>query len=220
MLVGMASTGADLRGSTAHRDFWDSFYKSPRSDAVPESASPFAKWVHDVMPVEASVVEFGFGNARDSLWFARNGRRVHGFDFAQSAVERARSAASAGELPATFSTLDLYDPVATLTAVDHDSHVYGRFLIHSLEDSGRHNFLDAATGAAGLYLEFRTGHDAVAHHAFGEDHFRKYLDPDVVVEEIVERGGRVQHLEAGHGLAVYKNEDPHVARIVATWPAR
>ena len=67
-----------------------------------------------------------------------------------------------------------------------------------------------------FYLEFRTGLDADAEHEFGE-HFRKYLEPDVVVAEIEARGGQIEHREAGHGLAVYKNEDPHVCRLVATW---
>jgi hypothetical protein len=38
-----------------------------------------------------------------------------------------------------------------------------------------------------------------------------------VVSEIEERGGEVMVLEQGHGMAVYKSEDPHVARIVASW---
>ena len=66
--------------------------------------------------------------------------------------------------------------------------------------------------AARLY-----GKDAGEAHLFGDDHYRTYLDPQVVVEEIEARGGTVMVLEQGHGMAVYKSEDPHVARIVASW---
>jgi hypothetical protein len=98
--------------------------------------------------------------------------------------------------------------------------VYARFLVHALEDPGRLNlwrFAETALATGGkLYLEFRTGEDENQPHVFGE-HFRRYLAPDVVVGEVAERGGRIEHREEGHGLAVYKDEDPHVCRLAVTW---
>lgn len=92
--------------------------------------------------------------------------------------------------------------------------------MHALEDEGRHHLWRLARMAlrAGgrLYLEFRTGKDAKAEHAFGE-HFRRFLNPDTVVDEIESSGGHIEHREEGHGYAVYKNEDPHVCRLVARW---
>jgi hypothetical protein len=51
---------------------------------------------------------------------------------------------------------------------------------------------------------------------FGE-HYRNYLEPQVVMDEVEALGGTVVHSEEGHGLAVYRDEDPHVCRLVVQW---
>ena len=214
-------------GTSKHHDYWDSFYRSRTSKAVPEEPSAFARWVEPQLSREQVVVEVGFGTARDSTWLMRQGHDVLGFDFAESAVHHAQGHTDAQGLAGTFSRLDLYDTAAVKEAARDigdravQPALYGRFLIHSLEDSGRHNLFDLAASVlaegGALYLEFRTGLDREGEHIFGDDHFRVYLDPALVVTEIKERGGTVTDSCAGHGLAVYKTEDPHVARIVARW---
>jgi hypothetical protein len=207
--------------------YWDGFYSSRASSAVPVEPSAFARWVGGRLTHGQPVVEFGFGNARDSLWFARQGHHVTGYDFADSAVDQAQGKAHGEGLRATFSRLDLYDTAEvevvgkSIAVAEGRPAIYGRFLIHSLEHAGRHNLLDlAATGLADdgdLFLEFRTGLDQATKHAFGEAHYRTYLDPELVVSELEDRGATIVHSESGTGLAVYKTEDPHVARIVASW---
>jgi hypothetical protein len=129
-----------------------------------------------------------------------------------------------------FSVLDLYDDSACAVAAKELARtldrpvIYGRFLLHSLEERGRTNLFDLAAVALAsggrIYLEFRTGKDAEAEHVFGDDHFRAFLDPSAVAAEIAERGGTIRRLEEGHGFAVYRSEDPHVARLVADFGAR
>jgi hypothetical protein len=228
------SVGSPTRGGlvmpenrSEHHDYWDSFYATRASTSVPDKPSAFARWTKDELASEQPIAEFGFGNARDSLWFARQGHTVLGFDFAETAVLQAQGQADGHVLPASFFELDLYDADAVAQAArtikEHVESpvIYGRFLIHALEDVGRLHLFDLAAevlpSGGRLYLEFRTGRDRGEKHLFGEDHFRIYLDPSDVANEIEERGGRVTHSEAGHGLAVYKTEDPHVARIVASW---
>src|SRR4051794_39101666 len=217
-----------MRTETAtHHDYWDSFYASRASAAIPQASTDFARWVRARLRRRQVVAELGFGTGRDALWFARHGHRVIGFDFAETAVRQARGHAAAHGLPASFSVLDLYDRAAVDVAVEavggrfSAPAVYGRFLLHALEEAGRQHVLDLAAGAlphgGELYLEFRTGLDRDAEHAFGDEHFRAYLEPEDVAEEIARRGGVVVHAEAGRGRAVYKTEDPHVARLVARW---
>lgn len=210
-----------------HRDYWNSFYAGRSSQTVPDEPSAFARWTQGRVAPEQPIVEFGFGNARDSLWWARNGHPVTGFDFAPSAVQQAQDRANAEGLSAKFSELDLYDNAAamlvgkSIAAGDSAPVIYGRFLIHSLESEGRHALLDLTATALGgggqMYVEFRTGQDAGIHHEFGDDHFRTFLDPLIVEREIADRGGQVTYAQSGQGLAVYKTEDPHVARVVASW---
>jgi hypothetical protein len=208
----------------AHRKYWDEFYQGERSANVPRDPSAFAVWVADQLHTDQVVVELGFGTARDALWFVQRGHAVRGYDFAASAVNAANG--HAAELPgdARFAALDLSDKDAVDVAVkelmQHEAApaVYGRFLIHSLEDAGRTNLIELSRSlSAELYLEFRTGKDQGQTHLFGDDHFRTYLQPESVVAEIEQRGGTVTTFDQGHGMAVYKSEDPHVARIVATF---
>jgi hypothetical protein len=207
---------------TDTHDYWDAFYASRKSAAVPHEPSAFARWVQPLLSRGETVVEFGFGNARDSFWMCHRGHPVRGYDFAESAVEHAQAHADAHELDARFLSLDLYD-VDGVASVANELEatapaIYGRFLLHSLEARGRHHLFDlAARSEAAIYLEFRTGQDKYGEHLFGDDHFRNYLDPKDVEAELTERGATILHSEAAHGLAVYKSEDPHVARIVARW---
>ncbi len=195
---------------------------------MPGRPSAFAWWVDTQLPAGREVVELGFGTGRDSLFFARLGRRVRGFDFAESAVAQARGQADEHALSADFDVLDLYDDLAvsrvaeSLSSAPATRAVYARFLVHSLEEAGRANLLRLAATAlrpgGELFLEFRTGKDLGQEHLFGDDHFRVFLDPMVVETEIEALGGEVTYREEGCGLAVYKTEDPHVARLVARFP--
>jgi SAM-dependent methyltransferase len=219
--------GGWLGGYHVNVKYWEEFYSSRRSAAVPDEPSAFARWVGEREAEPTSVVDVGSGTGRDSLWFARAGHRVLGLDYARPAVEHAETAARGEGLEASFEFFDLYDlrqVLATGARLAQDGRVhalYGRFLIHALEDAGRHHLwrlAEMALRSGGrLYLEFRTGEDAGEPHEFGE-HFRRFLSPDLVVEEIESRNGRVEHREEGHGLAVYKHEDPHVCRLVVGWP--
>jgi SAM-dependent methyltransferase len=218
--------GGWFGGYSARRRYWKEFYAGARSAAVPEEPSPFARWVSEREPPPAPVVDVGSGTGRDALWFARQGHRTLGLDYVEVALERARDKAKAEALSASFEYFDLYDLRqvlafgARLAHASDDQMLYGRFLLQALEDGGRHNLWRLAgmalrTGGR-LYLEFRTDKDADRAHEFG-DHFRRYLSPDAVVREIESAGGRVEHREEGHGLAVYRHEDPHVCRLVTTW---
>ncbi len=212
----------------AERSYWEEFYAGPSCAVVPQEPSAFARWVADRATPGATIVDVGTGTARDALWFAADGRTVHGLDYARSAVDRARGLVTESPRPATFDLLDLYDADAVATSATalrdepgvHD--VYGRFLVHALEDTGRHNlwrFAGTVLADGGLlFLEFRTGKDATEPHLFGE-HFRVFLPPDEVVDELERSGATVVWREEGHGLATFGAEDPHVCRLAASWSA-
>lgn len=215
-----------VRGLRKQLRHWEEFYRGQDSAAVPDEPSAFAQWVHERESTARPLMEIGFGTGRDALWFAGLGYQVHGLEYAHSAVAHAREAADAAGLSARFEAFNLYElrqvlaMGARLAQDGTPLTLYGRFLVHALEDDGRQNLwrlAQMALRAGGLcYLEFRTGKDEGAEHAFGE-HFRRFLEPDVLVDEIEACGGHIDYREEGHGLAVYQDEDPHVCRLAVRW---
>jgi SAM-dependent methyltransferase len=213
-------------GLITHRKRWDAF-NSSQGKRLARNPSPFARWVDKEFPSDATIVDAGCGGGRDSRLFARSGRAVLGVDYSLGSVMRGNRWAARKAPNATFEALNFYDTRAALamgarlSREEHPVDLYARFLLHALEDRGRENFWRMASmslrSGGRLFLEFRTERDARNKHFFGK-HFRRYLDPELVQAEIVANGGRVVHLEEGTGLAPFRSEDPHVCRIVATWP--
>jgi SAM-dependent methyltransferase len=207
-----------------HLAYWESFYASAASGRVPRDASSFAHWVAEQEQVPGPLVDVGSGTGRDAIWFARRGYRTVGLDYAASAVHFASSRAEEEDADARFERLNLYhsDEVkelgTRLAAHLAPRVVYARFVVHALEDVGRKNLwlLSRMLLEAGgrSYLEFRV---SSTEHEFGE-HFRQFVRPETVAVEIEAYGGRVEHQEVSTGLAIYKDEDPSVCRLVASWP--
>lgn len=213
-----------MRVEHEHLGYWESFYASEAIARVPATPSGFAEWVAQREVPPGPLVDVGTGTGRDALWFARQGFRTVGLDYAESAVHLAGEHAEQDALDARFERANLYhdDEVEELTAklaVDLAPRlVYARFFVHALEDDGRQNLWRLtrgllAEGGGRCYLEFRV---ASTQHEFGE-HFRRFVTPEVVATEIAEHGGRVTERIVGTGLAVYQHEDPPVCRIVAEW---
>lgn len=200
------------------REYWDEFYRND-GDAVPHQPSAFATWALDHFPPGASIIELGFGTARDSLYFATKGHTIRGFDFSATAVTRANRLATSSSVDAKFDLLDLTSPSAAEALkrmVTEPVVIFGRFLMHALPKVGRETVFNVARDVqALLFLEFRTAQDMETGHYFGEDHFREFLETSEVRRAVESRGARVVHALEGRGLAVYKDEDPVVGRIIA-----
>lgn len=202
-------------------EYWNSFYQKGKP---PQNPSSFATWVSNTIPYGQPIAEFGFGNGRDSFYFSSQNHQVTAFDFAETAVSQAQKLAKDKKIPASFALLDLQDKAATKAAASGLANketkpiVYARFLIHSLKNKARNNLFDLAQEVStSIFLEFRTNQDSEERHIFGDDHFRLFLGPEQVEQELKSRGAQIVRSEASKGLAVYKDEDPHVARIIAEW---
>ncbi|PWN04466.1 hypothetical protein DJ010_02170 [Nocardioides silvaticus] len=217
--------GGWFGGLRTHRKQWDVFYGAHKGE-LPNKPSPFAQWVAQTYPSDRPLYDIGAGNARDARWFARSsGREVTAIDYTIGALMRAQRRTS-DALPLAFQVLNLYDAREVLTLgvrlsrLETPADLYARFLLHALEDLGRENLWRLASmslrGGGHLFLEFRTHQDRGRPKVF-QQAGRRFLDPTEVAAEIEAHGGRVVHQESGTGLAAFRDEDPHVCRMVATW---
>jgi len=213
--------GGWMRGERRHKKYWDEFYRA-KADSVATEPSPFARWVAEQEPVRGRIVDIGSGTGRDSLWLASQGFQTLGCDYSAAGVHVSSDIAKERGLDANFQVLNLYDLRQILTSGARFAHeqpfdiLYARFLIHAVEDEGRLNLWTLARSAiratgGKLYLEWRT---EKTKHEFGE-HYRQFVQPEVVQAELEGRGFVIEHLENRHGLAVHKSEDPRICRIVA-----
>jgi SAM-dependent methyltransferase len=210
-----------MRGERRHAQYWQTFYRF-KASRVPTEPSSFATWVAEQQPRPTRLVDVGCGTARDSLWLSGQGIDVVGCDYSPAGLDFAREQAATQGLGATFRGLNLYDLRhvvslgALMAAEDAPDAVYARFLVHALEDDGRKNLWRFSRAAlrprrGRLYLEFRT---EATQHEFGE-HYRQFVQPNVVCEELKHYGFGIEHCEDRYGLAVHREEDPRVCRIVA-----
>lgn len=220
--------GGWFGGLMTHRKHWDSFNGKGASQ-VPDTPSPFARWVAEEYPSQRTLVDVGSGTARDALWFAaEQERRVIGVDYAVVAVNRGNRRSGRDNLPAAFELVNLYDVRAVLALgarlarEESGVDLYVRFTLHDLDRPGReHLFRLAAMSLRRgglLFLEFRTPRDRRRKHTFGE-HARHYLRPSAVAAQVEAAGGRVVHQVEGTGLARFRSEDPYVCRMVASFDA-
>ena len=162
--------------------------------------SSFARQVDGMLAGTTTVVDVGCGTGADAVWVARDGRPVVGLDYVPDALRRARRRAK--DTPsARFDNLNLHDLRAVLTTgarlalAEPDVAVYAHHLLDSVRPSGRANlwlFAKVLLGGGGtLFLQFHTrlAADGSAQHV--PSPLLGGVDPDEVVAEVTERGGRV-----------------------------
>jgi SAM-dependent methyltransferase len=206
--------------------YWSNFYHVNKLS----QASTFAQFIAGRVAPGAFVLDFGCGTGKDAIFFARQGHAAMGFDASVEGIARATEMKAEHELEnCRFRVVDAAGPdcaaeirraVAELGAGAGERVVYMRFFLHSVTEAVEDNILDALRvgidGSFTLAAEFRTVRDAELPKAFAAAHFRRYIEPEALLRKLTDRYGmRILHHEEGHGLSVYKKEDPHLCRLIA-----
>lgn len=98
--------------------------------------------------------------------------------------------------------------------------IYNRFFLHSIDGNQEEKFFHALSqalvGGDKLYCEFRSKEDEALDKVHGKEHYRRYVDTPLLVENLTTKGFNVEYSITGQGMAKYKVEDPFVSRIIAT----
>lgn len=204
--------------------YWEHFYNEPHPDL--EAPSTFARFCHERLRPGDALFELGCGNGRDALYFASLGLRVVACDQSSTAIEHLGLRSTDHRFPhapqfvaADFTLLDARQP-------DLDV-VYSRFTLHAVtapEASRALAWSHASLRPGGvLLIEVRSvlgslygkgqpaGRDAFLH----DGHYRRFVRSDELHGELGALGFDVVDAIESDGLAVYKDDDPVVIRVVA-----
>lgn len=199
--------------------YWNEFYD--RELAIQEP-SLFAKDLLPQLQPGKMLVDMGCGNGRDSLFFAAHGLRVLGVDASDIAVKMLRSREKAGQLEfrcADFVTIDLPD-----ASIDY---CYCRFALHAVNEEQAYAMLKNVyrflKPGGRMFIEARSVYDAlngkgeqIGRNAYIHDgHYRRFLLPDEIKEDLVQQNFIVISCEVSDAFAPYQEEKPPVLRVVA-----
>lgn len=206
-------------------NFWDKHYSSFQV----MKPSPFAEFCADrFLHSDDLVIEIGCGNGRDAQHLAPRVAQYYGIDACPKASDLCRE--SIGHVvdysdiesrvingdASTFDYASKADP-------KHRTVIYSRFSIHSMNYQEEARLLEALAkieGSVMVLIEVRTIFDthynvgrAVGIHEFESDHYRRFVDPLVFVENF-SRLGMPVFTSLASGQAAFGNEDPVVLRAV------
>ncbi|MEP2025932.1 MAG: class I SAM-dependent methyltransferase [Reichenbachiella sp.] len=199
------------------KEFWEDFYSNKKGTLEP---SPFATFVFYEIGIKGTIVELGCGNGRDSLFFSDEGLNVFGIDQCQTTISRLNDL---GRKNSRFEVKDF----TSLGDLGQFDNVYSRFTLHSVSKNQATDTLNWAYSAlkvGGKFcIEVRSINDElfgqgteVEKDAFVTDHYRRFVRLDEMVDELNSIGFKIEFSTESKGLAVYKDEDPSVIRIIAS----
>ncbi len=204
---------------------WNEMLRYRRAE-IPSRGSTFAAWVHDRIPADATVVDLGCGNGRDSGWFTRHGHRVIAFDFAGVAIRQtsrllARRRATEPDVRVLVlnDTRTVLLTGAELARETASPHLCARGLVGCLDEEARRNLWRLGSMAlrrgGALFLEYAAAQPGLPERT--ADGLGRRVDTDLLVHEIEAAGGRVVHREVGPGQDLFDGTDPATARLEVRW---
>jgi SAM-dependent methyltransferase len=199
------------------KQYWNTYYKENKAVSFP---SPFAQYCIQKIPKNSFLLELGCGNGRDSLFFAQQGVKVVACDLAEEAITRLKETNAGYFFTGDFSNLtdDQFEQPLDV--------IYSRWTIHSLNQKSASKALRwvhrnlADNGS--LLIEARSVNDKLfgkgkpaERDAFITDHYRRFIRKHELIEELKQIGFEIEEDIESKGLAIHKDEDPVVIRIIA-----
>ena len=213
--------------AAASDGFWDAFYSSPHPEL--EHPSDFARFCLAHLAPGSAVFELGCGNGRDAMYFARMGLRVSACDRSETAIQglRDRVERETGLPHAPTLIATAFEQLGAVPPVDA---VYSRFTLHAVLPDVASAALDWSVrnlrAAGQLFVEARSVNGEpygagipAGRDAFIQDgHYRRFLRREELEAEMENLGLEIRASVEGRSMAIFRNEDPVVLRIVAVKP--
>ena len=204
------------------KKYWDGYYTDHHSKSKPTS---FAKSIINTLPkTTCKLLEIGCGNGRDSFYFSGKGHDVSAFDQSEVIINTLQNT---GKNSPRFFIDDIKN-----MSIHHKELfdiIYARFVLHALneyEAQQAFKWIFEHLNNGGLfYSESRSIKDKIfgqgekiEKHIYKTDHRRRFLVKNDLLKELESFGFTINNVLEKQGLAVYKDSDPVVIRVVAQKP--
>ena len=206
------------------KKYWTEYYSK---NSKPTDASTFAEFILPKLNSNKNLIELGCGNARDSIYFAQNNLNVVAVDQVQEEIDYLN------ENHKEENILFVCDDFTNLVNTSHDiinetdfDYIYSRFTFHSINEAKEDRTLDWIENnldKEGYFLlEARSLNDPMFKQGKSlsdtenyTTHYRRYMDLDKIIEKLESRNFEIIYNIEDNNLAVYKDDNPYVIRIIA-----
>lgn len=187
-----------------NQEYWKDFYSNQKA---PDNHSGFAAFICDNIKESSTLIDLGCGNGRDTKFFLSKGIDAVGIDLVPPEE-------------ANFVTSDF-------TRCDRPADVYySRFTVHAIEEESFDNMLLSISKVIGdgvLCIETRSAKGLIKEDhglinfasPIGGAHFRMLYTLEYLLGKLKSFGFIAEYSCEDTGLAIYKEEDPVIARIIA-----
>lgn len=202
--------------------YWDQFYSSDQKMNL-QPPSQFAAFVASEYGSHPLFVDVGCGNGRDTLFFAQLGHETVGIDASDSAISLCQKSIPGDQKEKhpfiVRDVMDLQDDRALIESISSCRKViYSRFFLHAIDEAEETAFFDFAFKCMQpddvIAIEFRSHLDQSTPKVT-QAHYRRYIHPDPLIANVLnDYPASLEYLACGLGMAKYKQDDAHVARIV------
>lgn len=196
-------------------------------NSKPTQASTFAKFILPKLESNKNLIERGCGNARDSIYFAQNNLNVIAVDQVREEIDYLTE--NHDEENILFVCDDFTNltntPYNIINETDFD-YIYSRFTFHSINEAKEDRTLDWIENNLDkdgcFLLEARSLNDPMFKQGKSlsgtenyTTHYRRYMDLDKIIEKLESRNFEIIYNIEDNNLAVYKDDNPYVIRIIA-----
>lgn len=203
-------------------DYWNTYYGEDGTVSAPVVPSQFSTFVlTELNGIDTQIIDFGCGNGRDTLFFARHGYTAIGVDESSMAVEKCKKSnvPNADFLCASVNDTKMTELLTQKLSNNptKDVTAYARFFLHAIDEASQVNFLTVCRQVIGqtgrAAFEFRTDRDA-SQTKVTPDHYRRFVKPLDFMAAAEKHGFKVTYFVEGFGYAKFRDDDAHVARFI------
>jgi len=204
------------------KEYWKAYYDKLLASNKGLVPSPFAEYIVDSGGLlnATRLIELGCGSGRDSIFFSKNGTHVVAIDQCPNVT------AYLDDHENITSYADDFTNLAIVQGEELFDIVYSRFTMHSIDEAGENRTLkwayESLKDGGAFCIEARTTKDPICGKGldrgnnvwFYNDHHRRFIEAKKFALKMKEIGFQIELFEERNGLAIYKDEDPIVLRVI------